>query len=1060
MGSLAAGRPGRSCAGILRSVAAVVAIAILALPIPAFAGPPTFTGDATVDFDPADDGVIVIADPGGQDVAIPSPPFTPPTGYDIEDIRLYYDRDTDILYVALNTYTIAGDSDNDGDPNGTSPELDEEGGTDWADFRNTESFGLVLDTDNDGDGDAVAGVNCFFDITTFGTYRFQGLLEIPFCSFGPPLVAQSGTTTNPSVLGPDLEFTIPNFSGLPGLPYDPRELPITIGVLGFQGSLDDWEIAEDHVPAQGVMQPVLFPLPALIAGRVFHDLNADGIKDPEEPGIAGIGVDLEVDFSGGGSDSQSFVSVESGQHGFFVDVPGLETATCTLSLKSSTLGAWVPTSPATRVVEGLEPTETVSAQHFGLIPGPAKIRGKAFVDENGNGNRDSGEPNLADVPVSIDVTIEGQGTIAHDTITNGNGKYEVAIDLDPGQTADVVISIDAGDVPGMSPTTPLTLTVSDVEPSEQFYGRNFGFEELEYSIRIEGRVFADLDGDALSVGSVDGMGGIPVTAVAVVAGSSPREYGATSAGDGSYAIEIPVDFEDVADITVSIPVESLPGARFTTAMESFLEEVEADSTVTDVSFGFQPETIPITGDWDGDGIDTIALYETSTSIFYFRNANGTGPADFAFEFGRAGDYPIAGDWDGDGKDSIGTYTAQGKRFRLRNELSEGSPDHNFQFGPRRLQVIAGDWDGDGIDTVGAHDPETREWFLRNEHAGGDADHTFKWGGSGRRAIAGDWNKNGIDTVGHHRTETRNFYLAADHAPGAPFKDFKYGLKHTVVVIGDWNGNRKDTVGIYRPEEHAFELRDCQCDGAPQYDFEFSTNEWIPLYGDWNGDGEVTVGAYDPATARFLIRNENSSGLEDVLFTFDAPNRVPLVGDWNSDGKDTIGTYEPADRRFRLRNLLSAGEPDENFRYGAANSIPVTGDWNGDGMDTVGLYVQSTSKFFLRDLHAGGAADVTFKFDAGEREPLAGDWDGNGVDTVGTFDPVTHTFRLTDTNAAGPPVAEFVFGDPGCSPVAGDWDGDGYTTVGAYRRQYAKHELRNTNDSGGADVLFSFPIPFW
>ena len=345
------------------------------------AAPPTFTGDVTVDFDANADGVLVVADPGGQDVPIPSPPFEAPTGYDIEDIRFFYDRLTDTLYVGINTITIAGDADNDGDPNETGPDLGEMEGRDEVDFANSESFGVVFDTDNDGDGDVVAGVGCFTDITSFGTYQFSGILHVPFCGFGPPLPSQSGTTTNPATMGPDLEFTIPNFSGLPGLPYDTLTQPFTVGILGFQGSFSDTPIGEDHVPSQGELQPITFPYPALLAGRAYHDLNENGVKDAGEPGLDGITFQMDAVFSGGGEQSESFESLGSGLYGFYVDVPAFETASCTLSLDESSLNGWTPTSSSTVIVSGLMAGQTSAGNHFGFVRGPVRVEGTVFSDD-------------------------------------------------------------------------------------------------------------------------------------------------------------------------------------------------------------------------------------------------------------------------------------------------------------------------------------------------------------------------------------------------------------------------------------------------------------------------------------------------------------------------------------------------------------------------------------------------------------------------------------------------------------------------------------------------------
>jgi hypothetical protein len=57
--------------------------------------------------------------------------------------------------------------------------------------------------------------------------------------------------------------------------------------------------------------------------------------------------------------------------------------------------------------------------------------------------------------------------------------------------------------------------------------------------------------------------------------------------------------------------------------------------------------LPIAGDWNGDGIDTVGLYDSQTSRFYLLNANQAQPFDITFKKGLAGGgwLPIAGDWD-------------------------------------------------------------------------------------------------------------------------------------------------------------------------------------------------------------------------------------------------------------------------------------------------------------------------------------------------------------------------------------------------------------------------------
>jgi hypothetical protein len=54
----------------------------------------------------------------------------------------------------------------------------------------------------------------------------------------------------------------------------------------------------------------------------------------------------------------------------------------------------------------------------------------------------------------------------------------------------------------------------------------------------------------------------------------------------------------------------------------------------------------LAGDWNGDGIDTIAVFDPENLRYFLRNSNTGGFGEIVFEFGETGAVPLAGDWDG------------------------------------------------------------------------------------------------------------------------------------------------------------------------------------------------------------------------------------------------------------------------------------------------------------------------------------------------------------------------------------------------------------------------------
>jgi hypothetical protein len=234
--------------GILLSILGL-ALALgmaLALPLamPVGAATPTFTGNVTTDF--TGPGILIIPDPGGVgDVGLPvtAPPGTI-SGWDMVDLRLTYNAATDTLYVGINTYGIAGDADGDGNPGATSAWLASNGGTDVANLGSTEAIAVYFDLNRDGTFDVIAGVSGLSDVTGFTVANFAGSPWNPAYAFGTALPTHTGSYhANPSVAKPDFEFTILNFSTLPG-----SDASVSgFRVWAFMGSLQDDGIGEDSL---------------------------------------------------------------------------------------------------------------------------------------------------------------------------------------------------------------------------------------------------------------------------------------------------------------------------------------------------------------------------------------------------------------------------------------------------------------------------------------------------------------------------------------------------------------------------------------------------------------------------------------------------------------------------------------------------------------------------------------------------------------------------------------------------------------------------------------------
>jgi hypothetical protein len=260
-----------------------------------------------------------------------------------------------------------------------------------------------------------------------------------------------------------------------------------------------------------------------------------------------------------------------------------------------------------------------------------------------------------------------------------------------------------------------------------------------------------------------------------------------------YGGDVAIDGEALAVATQGIPSGSVDVYRRSEALlpppvpvgvfdAATGEWSIADATGAVKTFFYGiPGDVPLVGDWDCDGDDTVGMFRPDNGFVYLRNSNDFGVADITFWYGIGGDVPFVGDWNGDGCDTLGIY--RNGRVYLRNSNDTGNADISFFYGIPSDTPIGGDWDNDGIDTVGLYRESTGFVFLRNSLSAGFADAEYYFGNPGDRVLAADWNEDGADTVAIYRPEEARFYVTNAQATGFAEFDFRFGARNLEPVAG-------------------------------------------------------------------------------------------------------------------------------------------------------------------------------------------------------------------------------------------------------------------------------------
>ena len=203
----------------------------------------------------------------------------------------------------------------------------------------------------------------------------------------------------------------------------------------------------------------------------------------------------------------------------------------------------------------------------------------------------------------------------------------------------------------------------------------------------------------------------------------------------------------------------------------------------DIRFYFgNPGDIPLAGDFNGDGCDTVSIYRQSEGRVYIinelgENDGGLGAADYDYYFGNPGDKPFTGDFNGNGTDTVGLHRESTGLVYFRYTNTQGVADQSFIFGDPGDRLIAGDWTDDGIDTVGLFRPSNFTIYLRHTNTQGNANEQFDYGIPRMLPVAGNFD------ISATKVADRSWTVGTADAPVAwgRFASLGFGADGRAVV---------------------------------------------------------------------------------------------------------------------------------------------------------------------------------------------------------------------------------------------------------------------------------------
>ncbi|WP_293674768.1 SdrD B-like domain-containing protein [Thiolapillus sp.] len=272
------------------------------------------------------------------------------------------------------------------------------------------------------------------------------------------------------------------------------------------------------------------PNPGTVTGHLFIDTNGNGSQDAGEPNLPNV--DVVITDSTGATQTVS------------TDASGNYTASVPAGSTTVDVDETDPDFPANHTqTAGADPTTvtvpaggTGNAGDDGYQPNPGTVTGHLFIDTNGNGNQDAGEPNLPNVDVVITDSTGATQTVS----TDASGNYSATV---PAGSTTVNVDETDPDFPanhtqtaGADPTTVTVPAGSTADAGNDGYQPDMG--------SISGQVRLDTDADGDFADSDSGLGGVIVvlrdstgTIVATTTTAADGSYSFNGLAPGNYSIE-------------------------------------------------------------------------------------------------------------------------------------------------------------------------------------------------------------------------------------------------------------------------------------------------------------------------------------------------------------------------------------------------------------------------------------------------------------------------------------------------------------------------------------------
>ena len=240
-----------------------------------------------------------------------------------------------------------------------------------------------------------------------------------------------------------------------------------------------------------------------------------------------------------------------------------------------------------------------------------------------------------------------------------------------------------------------------------------------------------------------------------------------------------------------------------------------------------PRTVPVRGDFDGDGRQDPAFYNPATAHWHAALSGSSFTSALDMTWGTPRDAPVPGDYDGDGMTDLAAYQSATGTWSIFKSSTATAMTIGYG-GPGYTPIAGADFDGDSVADIALYNRTTAVWSVLTSLSGFTTWFAVPCGGPGYALVAGDYDGDGKADPAIYRPSTGLWYIVTS------------GTAFSGTIALTWGGPGS-----------------------------------IPIPGDYDGDGRVDPGVYDPASGVWSVLTSSSSFTSSFAIGWTS-NEAPLT----------------------------------------------------------------------------------------------------------------------------------------------------------------------------------------